>query len=273
MLTTKDNPGSFKPRTKRTFRSFLSRIYGLIKSSSLRALFNFLIAEGINILNERLLYRIKPKKYYCPNCNNNLSYFVHISNDFKIAWNSACPHCSGRARHRGLKFLYDELLNISGKPVVLHFAPEPILSVHLRQYNNINYKTTDYLLEDVDYRGEDIQALSFDDNSFDVVLCNHVIEHVPDDRKALEELNRILRPGGKAVITIPGDWSREKTIYFKDLRYNGHYRDYGMEVVQLMKSVFQEVTVKNLHDYNVDPVSGALHGIPKFEPAFICTKK
>jgi ubiquinone/menaquinone biosynthesis C-methylase UbiE len=77
----------------------------------------------------------------------------------------------------------------------------------------------------VDFK-EDIQNLSFPNAQYDLILCNHVIEHVPKDEMALKEISRILKPNGKAIITIPGNYQRDNTIYFNHLRFNGHYRDY-----------------------------------------------
>ena len=270
-ITTAVNPGAFQHRRKISLRSFLGRIFRMIRQRQWKALRNFAPAEGLNLLYESGLLKSR-KRFECPICGYEGSYFVSKSNELRIAWHSYCPQCNSRTRHRGLKFLYDELLASAAATRLLHFAPEPVLMRVIRQYPAIEYKTTDYLLQDVDYPGEDIQALSFADNSFDLVFCNHVIEHVPDDRKALQEIQRILRPGGKAVITIPGVWSRKETIPFPDLRHNGHYRDYGMDVVQVMQAVFSKVAVKNLHDYNRNTANGTSHGIPAMEPAFICTK-
>lgn len=205
----------------------------MIQHRRWKALKNYILAEGLNILYESgfSLYR---KLFECSLCGYHGTYFISKSNELGIAWHSCCPRCNSRARHRGLKYLYDELLKNASGAKILHFAPEPVLMDVIKNYPAVEYKTTDYLLQDVDYPGEDIQALSFADNSFDLVFCNHVIEHVPDDRKALQQIQRILRPGGKAVITIPGDWNRNETIKFPDLRHNGHYRDYGMDVIQMM---------------------------------------
>lgn len=170
-----------------------------------------------------------------------------------------------------MKFLYDELLQ-SHRIKVLHFAPEPILSKDIRKHPNVEYFTTDYLLEDVDFPGEDIQNLTLKDGSFDMVFCNHVIEHVPDDLRALKEMKRILKENGKVVITIPGKWDRQGTVYFEDLRHNGHYRDYGMEVLDVLKSVFAEVQMVNLSDYQKNNKEGLSYGFPLMEPAFVCEK-
>ena len=266
-LTTSNNPGAFQKRKPKTLRQYFGQLYWLIKERRFRKAKNYFLSEGRNILFERGIFG-KEDKFTCPICGFVGPYFVSLSNELSISWNSACPECNSRSRHRGLFFLYQEVLRENPKAKVLHFAPEPVLSIVISMFPEVEYKTTDYMLVDVDYPGEDIQDLSFKDDSFDLILCNHVIEHVPDDRSALKEMARILRPGGKAIITIPGDWKRHKTVYFKDLRHNGHYRDYGWDVLDLFNSCFSKVEVKKLHDYDRAP-SGLSYGISELEPAFI----
>lgn len=73
---------------------------------------------------------------------------------------------------------------------------------------------------------------------------------MPEDKKAMFEIYRILKGGGVALITILGDWKRVTTEVFKDLSYNGNYRDYGKDVFQLMESIFDSVEIKDIYDFN-----------------------
>jgi 2-polyprenyl-3-methyl-5-hydroxy-6-metoxy-1,4-benzoquinol methylase len=132
---------------------------------------------------------------------------------------------------------------------VLHFAPEPVLESALRK-QDIEYRTSDLYLQDVDLPGEDLQHLSLPSRSYDLVLCNHVLEHVADDDKAVSEIARILKPSGIAVITIPGDWTRSHTVVFPDQRLNGHYRDYGMDAKKLFLRHFANVRVVDMHVFD-----------------------
>ena len=115
----------------------------------------------------------------------------------------------------------------------------------------------------VDFPREDIQCLRFDDCSYDLVLANHVLEHVENDGLALSEVARILSKNGKAIFTIPGDWRRVETKIFPNLDFNGHYRDYGLDIIDLMKTVFSKVKVCNLFQFD-----GIKHAIKKDEIAF-----
>lgn len=94
---------------------------------------------------------------------------------------------------------------------VLHVAPEQAFYKRFRQQNNLDYTTTDLHSPLADVKA-DICNLPFDSNAYDVIFCNHVLEHIPDDQKAMQELFRVLKPGGWAVLQIPQDLSRASTF-------------------------------------------------------------
>lgn len=94
---------------------------------------------------------------------------------------------------------------------VLHFAPEQCFLKRFRALKNIEYTTTDLLSPIADVKA-DICDLPFKDNSYDVILCNHVLEHIPDDTKAMQELFRVMKPGGYGIFQIPQDLNRETTF-------------------------------------------------------------
>jgi SAM-dependent methyltransferase len=85
---------------------------------------------------------------------------------------------------------------------LLHFAPEPALENILKKQNNINYLTADLYQEEV-MEKIDITSIPYPDQSFNAILCNHVLEHIPDDNKAMRELYRVLSAGGWAVLQVP----------------------------------------------------------------------
>ncbi len=150
---------------------------------------------------------------------------------------------------------------------LLFFAPELILLRWLSDHSTLKIVTTDYNSADVDYSGEDIQQLSFPSESFAAILCNHVLEHVPDDRQALMETARVLKPGGVAVFTIPGDYDKQTTRHFDTPDGNGHFRHYGLEVVDLMRSAFPKVETIDM-GAQCDPKFGVRRG----DMAFVCRK-
>lgn len=244
--TTSINPGAGGERLRK-LPGLLAILRGTVARARSRGAGAGLLYLRCQLANYRDRLR-GGTSYYCNACERRVPWFVHMSNSQWITWRSACPYCDSRKRHRGLIFLYRRILEAMPVGIrVLHFAPEPVFYPLFRNAG-CRYETTDYLLEDVDHPNQDIQHLDFADGSFDLVLCNHVIEHVPEDDAAFRELARILRAAGKAIITIPGKWDREDTVEFPDLSNNGHYRDYGLEVTQRLRSAFSEVEVIDLYD-------------------------
>lgn len=126
--------------------------------------------------------------------------------------NVLSPSTLSLERHRLLwlyltnntRFFKDELK-------VLHFAPEQAFYKRFRRLKNIEYVTTDLNSPLADVKA-DICNLPFNNKSFDVILCNHVLEHIPDDTKAMQELFRILKPNGWGIFQIPQDLTRESTF-------------------------------------------------------------
>jgi SAM-dependent methyltransferase len=126
--------------------------------------------------------------------------------------NARCPNCGARDRQRYMWLYLERKTNLLVDRVrVLHFAPERIFEEWLASQPNLDYVSTDLQRERATVKA-DITDLPFPDDSFDVVLCSHVLEHVVDDRKAMRELYRVLRPGGWALVLVPIDFSRAETF-------------------------------------------------------------
>ena len=126
--------------------------------------------------------------------------------------NVLSPSTLSLERHRLLWIYLKNETNFFSAPLkVLHFAPEQAFYKRFRSLPNLDYTTTDLNSPLADVKA-DICDLPFDDNSFDVILCNHVLEHIPDDHKAMSELYRIMKPGGWGIFQIPQDIRRESTF-------------------------------------------------------------
>jgi Methyltransferase domain len=131
----------------------------------------------------------------CPVCNRSARRFApHRDRAY-----AECVHCHSLERHRGLWLWLRE--QIPAGADVLHVAPEGGIAARLRAMP-ITYVTTD-LESPLAMRHDDLTALPDLDESFDIVICNHVLEHISDDRAAMREIRRVLRPGGLAVLQHP----------------------------------------------------------------------
>jgi len=129
---------------------------------------------------------------------------------------------------------------------VLHFAPEQPFYKRFRNLKNLNYVTTDLNSPLADVKA-DICNLPFKNNEFDVILCNHVLEHIPDDTTAMKELFRVLKPDGLGIFQVPQDLSREITFEddsITDKRERAkifgqydHVRVYGRDYFDKLRSI------------------------------------
>ncbi|HET6605956.1 MAG TPA: class I SAM-dependent methyltransferase, partial [Rhodopila sp.] len=124
-------------------------------------------------------------------------------------WNARCTQCGSRERHRllWLWVIRHDGNRLPGKRI-LHFAPEKALRRVLS--GNPGYETADLAQKGVTHQA-DIARLPMSDGTHDVVIANHVLEHVDDDRRAMRELFRVLKPGGIALLTVPINPSRAET--------------------------------------------------------------
>ncbi|TNJ44633.1 methyltransferase domain-containing protein [Tamlana fucoidanivorans] len=126
--------------------------------------------------------------------------------------NVLSPSTLSLERHRLLwLYLKNETTFFSAPLKVLHFAPEQAFFKRFKNMLNLDYTTTDLNSPLADVKA-DICNLPFEDNTFDFILCNHVLEHIPNDTKAMEELYRVLRKGGTGIFQIPQDLNRATTF-------------------------------------------------------------
>lgn len=147
----------------------------------------------------------------CPCCGGNFSTFLPygMTNPQE---NSQCPRCGCVERHRILwLYLQNKTDFFKDKLKVLHFAPEYWFQKQFKNLPNLDYITTD-LFDKLAMVKMDITNITYEDNQFDVILCSHVLEHIPDEHKAMTELRRILKPSGWAILQVPLDTRLEKTF-------------------------------------------------------------
>ncbi len=198
---------------------------------------------------------------------------------------STCPQCGSSDRER-LVYLYlkDYFLPKQKKEHIkcLHIAPERQLSFFLSRQTNIEYNASDKRAEGYYYPDnvQDIDIMSMPeipDNTYDLVICNHVLEHVPNDITAMKELRRIIKYKGTAILQVPYALKLQKTIdnptittpeaRFKAYGQNDHVRLYGMDYPKRLKEAGFYVDIEN-----ITKKYSKKRGLNKDENIFICHK-
>lgn len=208
----------------------------------------------------------------CPCCSGAFRRFAR----FGGRDNALCPRCFALERHRLL------CLYLSDHPLgqdlsVLHFAPEESLQTKLRRRERYVGADLDSPRADVKI---DITAIPYEEE-FDVVICNHVLEHIPNDRKAMRELARALKPGGIALMQHPMDESRAETYEDPTLTSPeqrlaafgqfDHVRVYGRDFVDRLHEAGFDVEVIDYFE-ELSSSDQVRYGL-RHEPIFRCSRR
>lgn len=209
----------------------------------------------------------------CPVCKKSFKQFID---------DHACPSCGSGRRHRLLYLYLEQQTNFFTTPLkVLHFAPEHCFYKRFPALENLSYISAD-LNSPRAMKKVDMTAIQYPDEYFDVVISSHVLEHVPDDQKAMRELLRVMKTGGWAIHQAPIDYSRERT--FEDpaiqsnedrLRHYGHIdhkRIYGQDYKERLQqngfNVKEDNFVNTLSNEQI-----RRYGLDTFEKIYYCQKR
>lgn len=215
----------------------------------------------------------------CPICNRTVKMFGPSGTPLR--YNALCPHCNSLERHRALWLHVNKkkILPESNNIKLLHFAPENCF------YNILQNRVADYY--PVDYNPDfpgircrvDITNIPYKDDFFDVIICNHVLEHIIDEERALTEISRILKAEGTAIITVPLnglDKTFEKPEYdtpeLRLIHYGqeDHVRIYGRDIKKRLKMFF---SVEMVDNSSFSDEELAKYGLIKNEVIFFCSKQ
>lgn len=169
-------------------------------------------------LTSRGIYYVG-NKYKCPLCNHSFRRMLPAGSDLEVIKekniigsglriNALCPYCQSTDRDRLIfLFLKNKTEIFKHKVKILHIGPEPSLYRMLKKHKNISYITGTKYSEGIYYHKDidsiDLLQLPFNDGDFDMVICNHVLEHINDDAKAMLEIFRVLNNHGTAILQVP----------------------------------------------------------------------
>lgn len=216
----------------------------------------------------------------CNVCGSEFRKFLPYGRSGR--YNALCPNCLALERHR-LMYLYLQRKTNFFKDnlKLLHVAPEYCFIDRFEKMKNLDYITAD-IESPLAKVKMDIHQIPFEANTFDVAFCNHVMEHVDDDIKAMSELHRVLKPGGWAIIQSPQDWARATTFedpsitdpkerekhYWQDDHLRLFGRDYGKRLEKGGFKVTEDRFVMN----ELTPQEVKRFALPANEVIYFCQK-
>ncbi|MCS6820940.1 MAG: class I SAM-dependent methyltransferase [Microscillaceae bacterium] len=224
----------------------------------------------------------KGNQVVCPICQGHFRKFLPFGRGKSARDNALCPNCLALERHRLMYLYLKQRTNFfQDKLKVLHIAPEICFLKHFEKLPNLQEYITADLESPLAKVKMDIHQMPFADNYFDVVFCNHVLEHVENDKQALSEIYRVMKPTAWAIIQSPIDMSlpttyedhnitspaeREKAFGQNDhVRIYG--RDYSKHLAQIGFQVKEDDFVKQLPKEVIEK-----HALPANEIIFLCKK-
>lgn len=195
--------------------------------------------------------------------------------------NSRCPRCLSFDRER-LVYLYlkNKTSVFSDRIKLLHMAPERNLQKALRASNSIDYVSADLNSPLAEFK-RDITNIKYKDCIFDVIICNHVLEHIPNDKKAMAELYRVLKVGGWAILQVPVSLKLQKTYEDstittpeereKAFGQKDHVRIYGKDYEDRLKQAGFSVDVYDFVKELGEPLANK-YALLKKEKLYICSR-
>ena len=221
-------------------------------------------------------------KVECPVCNSKYRKFLPYGRNTSSRENALCPSCLSLERHRLMALYMKRKTNFyTANLKVLHVAPEYCFIDRFEQMKNLDYITAD-IESPLAKVKMDIHQIPFPENTFDVAICNHVMEHVDDYILAMSELHRVLKPGGWALIQSPQDMKyeityedptitdpKEREIHFLQ---NDHLRLFGRNYGQELEKGGFKVTEDRFVMDELAKEEVQRYSLPGEEIVYFCQK-
>ena len=252
----------------------------------MKALLKKIIPESYRIKLRLDLYKITSifylgNTYYCNSCNKSFRKFKSYGQTNRP--NVRCPYCNALERERLMKFYFTDYFQ-KNKPEdisILHFAPKRSTKKLFKSFPKINYFAADINPNLGDYE-VDICNIGFEDEKFDIIICSHVLAHIQDQNKAVEELRRVLHPDGFLLILSYVDNNKATTetvdlnspdvtnFFQNDTVYRYHGLDFANYLASFDFDV-EEFDYKKTFDKSI--IEKYCLGLDSRENFYICRKK
>lgn len=194
------------------------------------------------------------KKHQCSVCSKKLKSFVLLENNDLL-----CPFCGSLSRNRRLWVLLHSNRNLKGN--ILHFSPPRSMYRKLKENTNIQYYSTDFEDEFLADHKFDITNINQKTEKFETIICYHILEHIMEDKKAIAELYRVLKPKGNIYIQTPfknGDIYEDASITSPEARLkhfgqHDHVRIYSVNGLKnKLENQGFKVSVENFKEQKDD---------------------
>ncbi len=259
----------------------IKTIIGRFKTYGVHSAYIALKSKILNIY-VRLANTYLPAKVICPCCGWEGRKFLYLDCGWFIVPEVECPSCHAHERHRMLKILLEKaipkFLQNNNKPIkILYFAPEPHFLSFLREHKNLEIVFTDYSPYAIANVAQpkfvaDIHSLPLLNESFDEIICIHVLEHVKDDKTALKELNRVLKPDGEILLMVPFMMDQSETIEYGAPRPDifDHVRGYSPLDFKDRLSEFEFEEIKRENILSTEEIEK--YKIPNSQIIYLCRK-
>lgn len=215
---------------------------------------------------------------YCTCCKAHVRDFAPAITPYRP--NVFCPVCGAKERHRLVSLYLRQKTDLyDGRPKkFLHVAPEPHFVEVFKSVKNIDYLSADLNRPEAMVK-MDITDIQYPDNSFDVIYCSHVLEHIPEDRRAMRELRRVLKPEGWAILQVPitSDVTVEDpTITTPEDRkrvygQSDHVRRYGPDYADRLRESGFALTI-DAYPIELGDAAIARFGLQREENVYFCRK-
>jgi len=231
-----------------------------------------------NPVARNILYKLlySGNKFYCPCCKTHLRKFITYKHEnFN---DQICPKCGSLSRTRCLTLYLDK--NITEQNIqVLDFSPHRSLFDYWNS-KQVEYVANDYENEFLSHTNEDITSLTFNSEKFDLIICYHVLEHILDDTKAINEIYRVLKPNSLLLAQVPfkaGKTDEDSSVTSPEMRkirfgQKDHVRYYGKDdfIKKLESSGFSVKPINITKSFNTDLIQ--YYGLKDDDTIFICKK-
>jgi len=232
-------------------------------------------------------------EFECPFCGGKFNKLLPAGFEFPVLkekkvvgayyrLNATCPRCFSDDRERLLYlYLQKKRQDIFEKKIkILHIAPEKQLNKVFMSQSNIDYLSAD-LDSPLAAVKMNITNIEQKDNTFDFIMCNHVLEHIPDDAKAMSEIYRVLKPGGTAILQVPISYTIQKTIEDPSItapkdreRFFGqhdHVRIYGQDYKKRLERIGFSVIVDDFIT-ELGQSNAHKYALLNHEKIYLCSK-